>query len=396
MSAEGGPLKGLWILEIAEGIAGPVCGLQFADLGAAVFKLEPPAGDRAREWGPPMVGDDAAIFAHLNRGKKSAVVDLREASGRDALTALLPRFDAVVVHMDPDERESCGIDWEAVSARFPRLVVCEIADVGFAGPLADRAGSELVVQAMSGFPRYVGELNGPPCRVGYEIASVACGMHAYQGLLAALLWRNRTGEGQVVRICTLGQLLSLKTILYAAHSAPDAWQGFHLNGPQWKPDIGWQTRDGQVTFDFRHGERDGWAAFCARVGLGHLPDDPQYRDWRSSIYIGDRKDDLGEVYRPVFARMTCAEASALINELGGISVKFHDYAEILAHEQIRALDPLDRVPDSPPGGETQVGTPFALVGAEPSREHAPAPRLNAHRGELFAACGLAGLQPASA
>src|SRR3546814_3363682 len=114
-------------------------------------------------------------------------------------------------------------------------------------------------------------------------------MHAVQAVLASLYRRSRDGDGEHCRVSLLGSLLSLKTILLAAQSDPDQWAGFHLNGPHWPPDIGWETADGQVTFDFRHGQREGWAAFCRAVGLDRLLDDPEYEDWRSTIYIGDRK-----------------------------------------------------------------------------------------------------------
>jgi crotonobetainyl-CoA:carnitine CoA-transferase CaiB-like acyl-CoA transferase len=175
-------------------------------------------------------------------------------------------------------------------------------------------------------------------------------------------------------------MLSLKQLLMAAQSNPDRWEGFHLNGPHWPADTGWQTSDGQVTFDFRHGERDGWVNFCEAVGLADLPNDPEYKDWRSTIYIGDRKATHGGVYHPVFKRMTSQEASDLINGLGGISVKFHDYAEVLAHPQLAHLSPCVTVPAAPKGAEQQVGTPFRFEGAVVANPAPrPAPALNADR-----------------
>lgn len=380
-------LAGLTVLEVAEGIAGPACGLQLADLGAAVIKIEPPDGDRAREWGPPMTGDVAAIFAHLNRGKQSLALDLAAAPGRALLERLLGIADVVLVHMDPPERAAAGIDWATVSRDHPRLVVCEILDHGSEGPFAGRAGSELTAQALAGFTRYIGEPGGPPLRVGYEIASMGAAMGAVQAVMAALIARDRGGEGQLVRLPILGHLLSLKTILLAAQGEPDRWEGFHLNGPTWPADTGWPTKDGQVTFDFRHQQRDDWVRFCQRIGLGYLPDHPDYKDWRSTISIGDRRHAYGGPYREVFAGMTSREVSDATNGEGGISVKFHDYAEVLAHEQVRRLDPLVEVPTAPTGARRQVGMPFELCGLPVRRHFEPAPALDQHRGEILAALG---------
>jgi crotonobetainyl-CoA:carnitine CoA-transferase CaiB-like acyl-CoA transferase len=369
-------LGGIRVLEIAEGIAGPVCGLQLADLGADVIKIEPPGGDRARRWGPPQAGGSSAIFAHLNRGKSSLVLDLagqdegaRERD-RSALMRLMADADVVVVHQDPGERRASGLDWAALSQSYPKLCICEISHVGRKGPFAGRAGSELTAQVLAGFHRYAGRPEAPG-RVGYEVASVGTGMAAVQAVLAMIWRRMHDGRGDHCQISVLGTLLSLKQILLAAQSDPERWEGFHLNGPHWPADIGWQTSDGQVTFDFRHGERDGWVAFCKAVGLDQLPDDPEYKDWRSTIYIGDRKATHGPVYHPAFRRMTSQEASDLINGLGGISLKFHDYGEVLAHPQLAHLDALVSIPDAPAGAQKQVGTPFRFADAQLAD---PAPR----------------------
>lgn len=370
--------KHLQIVEVAEGVAGPVCGLMFADLGAQVRKFEPPLGDRAREWGP-LVGDhSSAIFEQLNRGKQSVRCDLGAADGRERFALAAAQADVVLVQMDPADRAACGIDWRALAGQHPGLIVCEIDDFGDRGPLANLPGSELTVQAMSGFSRYLGEVDGVPCRVGYEIGGMAGGIHAFHAASAALFSRLRNGAGQYVHLSSLGALLSMKSILFAANSKPDAWNGFHLLGPRWPPDTGWDTRDGQITFDFRHQQREEWVAFCKAVGLAHLPDHPDYKDWRSTIYIGDRRHQYGQPYREVFARMSCEEASALINSHGGTSVKFHDYAEVLAHPQTKVLEPLVNVAAAPAGARTQIGLPFRFGDVEVRLSMPRAPQLGEH------------------
>ena len=396
MSTTSHPLKGtlasfegLTFIEIAEGVAGPMCGLYLADLGATVIKIEPPHGDRAREWGPPMVGDTAAIFCHLNRGKQSVRLDLASAEGKAALEALLARADGVIFHADPDIRAELALDWDAYVDRFPRLVAVDINDLGETGPFKDLPGSELVVQAMSGFTRYVGESGGAPCRVGYEIAWVGAGIHAHQALLAGALHVKAGGPGQIVRVSILKALMSMKSILLAAQVEPDAWLGFHLNGPRWLPDCGWRTLDGQVTYDFRHGERDNWAKFVASIGLGRLADDPVYKDWRSTIYIGDRRHTAGKVYEPWFATMTCQEASDRINGMGGISVKFHNYPETLANEQVQILKPTATV-DSPHAAErVQLGRALKFVTAR-EKPLGHAPKLGEHTEAVLASLRSAG------
>lgn len=383
MSGFEGVLAGVRALEICEGVAGPVCGLQLADLGADVIKVEPPGGDRARGWGPMLADGQSAIFAHLNRGKRSVCLDLDDAAGRPALARLVAEAEVVVVHQEPEARAALAIDWKALARERGDLVVCEITDLGTRGPWAGRPGSELTAQALAGFTRYIGK-PGAPARVGYEIASVGAGMHAAQAVLAMILKKRREGRGDHAEVSLLGQLLAMKQILLAAQSNPDVWEGFHLNGPHWDADIAWETRDGQVTFDFRHGQRDQWVAFCKATGLDHLVDDPEYADWRSTIYIGDRKDTHGGVYRPVFARMTCEEASALINGIGGISMKLNSYAELIAHPQLDHLAPFVEVADAPEGARRQIATPFQFAdGVASNPAPSPAPALAADQASVL-------------
>lgn len=373
----------LRVLEFAEGVAGPSAAMLFADLGADVIKIETPDGDRTREWGPPVEdGGDAAIFHNLNRGKRSLVLDPADPGQRALVERLAARADALIVHEDPGA--PTGIDWKALRQANPRLVLCEITDLGSRGRLAGRAGSELTSQAMSGFTRYVGDPGGAPCRVGFEVAGQAAGISAFQGVVAALIEREESGVGQHLEVSLLGALLSMKTILLAAQSGDtDDWTGFHLNGPRWPADTGWDTSDGQVTFDFRHGQREAWARFCESIGLGHLVDDPEYDDWRSTIYLGDRRFTYGQPYRDIFAGMTSAEVSEAISRHGGISVKFHSYAEVLDHEQVRLLEPLVEV-DGPAPVARQIGIPFRFSDLPRRTQYRRAPRLDEHRAEILA------------
>ncbi len=382
--------QSLRVIEFAEGVAGPAAGLLLADLGAEIVKVETPEGDRSRDWGEQVEGgEDAAIFHHLNRGKQSIALDVSTRGGVAMLSDLCAGADVAIVHEDPGA--PTGIDWKAVAVENPRLVVCEIDDLGNKGPFAGLAGSELTIQAMSGFTRYIGDRGGAPCRVGFEVAGQATAMHVYQGIVAALIERETSGRGQYLSVAGLGALLSMKTILLAAQSGQtDDWSGFHLNGPRWPADTGWDTSDGQVTFDFRHGQRDSWARFCHAIGLGHLVDDPEYEDWRSTIYLGDRRFTHGGPYREVFSKMTSAEVSRLINDHGGISVKFHSFAEVLAHEQVQLLDPLVDVSDAPSGARSQLGIPFKLDGLARREEYLRAPRLDEHRDAILSSIASPG------
>lgn len=363
--------KDLLIVEVCEGVVGPACGMQFADLGARVIKIETASGDRSREWG---AGEgDSAIFRSLNRGKESLVIDPASVVDRALLARIAATADAMLVQNDPADPD--GLDWRAIAAANPHLIVCEIDGEAASNPFANFALSELAVQAMSGFTRYVGQPGGAPVRVGYEIAGTATAMTAFHAIAAALFHRNRSGSGQYVSISSLASLLAMKSILFTAQgSVVDSFAGFHVLGPHWPPEVGWKTKDGQITFDFRREQRDKWVAFCEAVGLGRLTSDPDYQDWHSTLHIGDRRFEYGHPYRELFGRMTSAEASQLVNDAGGTSVKFQDYDEVLAHPQVQTLEPLVDV-TGPGGAEKQIGQPFRYDGEVRKTKFAGAPAL---------------------
>ncbi len=343
------PFDGLRVVEVADGLAGPVCGLYLADLGAQVLKLELDDGDRACRWGR----GDEAIFRHFNRNKALRAGSLRGLADEIA-SAPLAEADVFSVHLDASDRARARVDWQALATDASKRIVCEISDLGRRGPFAEHAASELTLQALSGMTRYLGTPGDRPVRIGAEVASMAAGMAAFQAIVAALLARDRDRCGQYVHVCALRALLSMKSALLAAQSAPDAWAGFHLAAPLAPADAGWKTSDGSVTFDFRHEQRDGWAAFCRHIGLASIVDDPAYRDWRSTIFTGPRRHDLGQVYRPFFESHTSAVVAETITRFGGISVKLQSHDELFAHPQLQAMSPFVFIDERP-----QLGLPFA-------------------------------------
>jgi len=347
---------GLRIAELAEGAAGPLCAMYFADFGAAVTKLERGGGDRARKWGSAQQHE--AIFKYVNRGKCSMTLDDTAIRRVVDDAAWLAGFDAIVVHLGPVDHATLNIDWRALAASQPKLVVCEITDFGQRGPMKHWSGSELVLQALSGFTRYLGEPGADPVRVGADIATAATAAAAFQAIAAALFARDRTGRGQYVHVNALKALLSLKSALMAAQHRPDAWGGFHLRGPFVSPDCGWATKDGQVTFDFRHDQHAAWASFCKEIGVGHIVADAEYSDWRSTIFTGDRRHDLGRVYHSFFTSHSSEAVADTINRCGGISVKLQNASEVVAHPQVQCVAPFVTVEDSHSAVLMQVGPPF--------------------------------------
>ncbi|TVR07626.1 MAG: hypothetical protein EA385_12290 [Salinarimonadaceae bacterium] len=379
-------MKDIVVLEAAEGIAGPVCGLQFADLGARVIKIEPPEGDRSRGWGPPFLDGDSAPFIALNRNKESAVIDWSDELAPRRLRALVAAADVLVEHERPLVKSWREILVEEPTAINERLVHLRISANGPEGPLAGQAGSELTAQAMSGYWRLLGRPQDPPLRHGAELAEIGTGLFGYQAALAALISREKSGKGQVVHLSLLGSLMTYATILTASMNQPDDWVGFHLLNILWPPDTGYRTADGKVTLEFRRG-RQVWVEFCNRVGLDALPDDPRFKDWRATIYTGDLVGEAKPVYEEALSALPTLEVLAAAMEAGGTSVPHATMATISAHPQVESVGAFTSVPLATTGRVRQVASPFRVAMPEEAPPHRASPPLGAQTEAVFAEFG---------
>lgn len=214
------PLAGLKVLELARVLAGPWAGQILADLGADVIKIESPAGDGTRLWGPPWVereeGDREAAYYHAaNRGKRSVVADFKNADDLRRVRELAAGADVVLENFKTGTLARFGLDFASLEALNPRLVYCSITGFGQTGPRASEAGYDFVIQAMSGFMALTGEPAGQPMKMGISISDLTCGLYSVIGIQAALAMRQRTGRGQHVDMalldCSVGLLASQAT-----------------------------------------------------------------------------------------------------------------------------------------------------------------------------------------
>lgn len=201
------PLAGLKVVELARILAGPWAGQTFADLGAEVIKVESPAGDDTRAWGPPFVtrdGDVSAAYYHsTNRGKASVIADFATPEGQQKVRALIADADVVIENFKVGGLKKYGLDYESLKSVNPGLVYCSITGFGQTGPYAHRAGYDFIIQGMSGLMSVTGEPDGQPQKAGVAITDVFTGIYSVTGVLAALHQRQRTGRGQQVDMALL-------------------------------------------------------------------------------------------------------------------------------------------------------------------------------------------------
>ena len=193
----GGALEGLRVLDVTQVMAGPFCAMVLADLGADVIKVEPPAGDSTRQM-PGAVGSDSPSFNAVNRGKRSIVLDLKTAAGRDALLRLARSTDILIENYRPGVMDALGLGYDALSRVNPRLIYASISGYGQTGPARAKGGFDLIAQGVSGIMSITGEPGGAPVKAGVPLTDLSAGLFALVGILAAVEHRHRSGVGQMV------------------------------------------------------------------------------------------------------------------------------------------------------------------------------------------------------
>lgn len=194
------PLAGLKVVELARILAGPWAGQTLADLGADVIKIESPAGDDTRQWGPPNIehdGDESAAYYHsCNRGKRSLISDLKKPEDLAYVKELISDADVLIENFKVGGLTNFGLDFQSVHAINPRLIYCSITGFGQTGPYANRAGYDFMIQGMSGIMDLTGEPDGSPQKIGVAFADVFTGLYSVIAIQAALQQRQHTGVGQ--------------------------------------------------------------------------------------------------------------------------------------------------------------------------------------------------------
>lgn len=380
-------LSGVRVVEIASGVAGPMAACRLADLAADVVKVETGEGDWMRRC-PPFLpdGETGATFFALNRGKRGLKAD-DTADGPSLVRALVEAADVLVTDRSDEELAALGLAGvEADVCPFnPRLVVARISALGSKGPLAGRPGSELGVQAMAGYTRYVGAADAPPIRLGADVAGCGTAIFTVQAVLAALVERRRTGRGQRVDLSLLGSLIAMKTVHLAAQSDPDHFEGPRVGGAYDPPERGWETADSPITFAFGGAVgasgRPGWTNFVDAVGLAHLLDDDRFdKTGRATTGLGPKARALKGEYEAQFRQRSADEIVAAVRKHGGFASKYMAHRELMAEPQVAAMEAVTEV-DGPDGPVRTLDYPARFSGSRP-RPRGQAPTLGQHTGEI--------------
>lgn len=376
-----GALCGLKVLDLSRVLGGPYCTQILSDHGADVIKVEPPAGDETRSWGPPFVDRTASYFIGVNRNKRDIALDLSRAEGREIVLRLLAGADVLVENFKTGTLERWGLGYdEVLRGRFPRLIHCRVSGFGADGPLGGAPGYDAVAQAMSGLMSINGDPASGPTRIGIPIVDMASGLNAVIGILLALNERQRSGAGQFIDISLFDTAVGLQHP-HAANWFVDG-QLPRLVGsghPNVVPYDKFATRSGEIFLGI--GNDGQFRKFCEFVGAPGLAADPRYAS------NGERNRNRDRLRASIEALLADRDAATLCQALlkaGVPAGPVHSLPEVLEHPHTRHR----RMVVELGAGQRGLGVPVKLS-RTPGQAHAPAPTIGQHTYEVLGALGYA-------
>jgi formyl-CoA transferase len=397
-----GAIPHIKVLDLSRVLAGPWCTQMLADLGADVIKVEKPGeGDDTRHWGPPFLQDangnnteHATYFTACNRNKRSVTIDMAQPEGQALIKQMALQSDVLVENFKVGGLAKYGLDYESLKALNPRLIYCSITGFGQDGPYAERAGYDLMIQAMTGMMDITGRADGAPGggpqRVGVALTDLFTGVYACSAILAAIEVRHRTGVGQRIDMA----LLDVGMAILANQAA-----GFLNTGkvpkrqgnshPSLAPYQDFPTADGAMLLAI--GNDGQFARFCAAADQSQWAADTRYAS--NSLRVANR-ETLIPAMEAVTRTRTTAQWIALLEDkavpCGPINTIGQAFAD--AHVQARGLkvnQPLAPATTAQTAIESiaTVASPLRLQDTPPVR-HRPPPALGEHTDDVLAGLGL--------
>ena len=373
-----GALAGLKVVDLTRILAGPYCTQMLGDHGAEVIKIEPPAGDGTRAWGPPFKDGESAYFRGVNRNKQSLALDLGGDDGKAVLLRLLDGADVLVENFKAGQMERWGLGYEqALRARFPRLIYAQITGFGGTGPLAGRPGFDAVAQVMSGLASVNGAVDGPAMRVGVPISDLATGLYATVALLMALQERARSGLGQKVEVslldCSLSLLHPQGANWLMSGERPRRTGNAH---PNIAPYDMFETATGPIFIAI--GTDRQFARLAAELGAPELASDARFR------VNADRMANAEALRAALAPLLADSDGVALGEHLSSQGIPAGpvlDIPEALTQPQARAGNMLVER-----DGYRGIATPIKMS-RTPGEAHTPPPRLGEQARQILAAAG---------
>ncbi|MBA3946230.1 MAG: CoA transferase [Herpetosiphonaceae bacterium] len=374
-----GALTDIRVADFTRVVSGPYCTMLLGDLAAEVIKVEEPdRGDDTRSWGPPFVGGESTYFLSVNRNKKSVCLDLRSDEGRAQARQIVLQSDIVVENFRPGVMDRLGLGYEALSGIHPRLIYCAISGYGQEGPYRDRAGYDVVVQALGGLMGITGTPDGPPVKTGVALIDLAAGLYAFSSILAALYHRERTGQGQRLDVsllsAQLATLINVASAYLVAGALPVPLGSAHASIVPYQV---FQAADGYIMVGAANDKL--FSGLCAALGHAEWAMDPRFSTNAARVH------HRGQLLVLIEAVLRTATVATWVERLAATQVAVapvNTMDQVFADPQVVHSQQVVTVAH-PTAGDVKLVGPAVNYSLTPAEVMAPPPTLGQHTVEVL-------------
>ncbi|WP_297843277.1 CaiB/BaiF CoA-transferase family protein [Pseudomonas sp.] len=375
------PLDGITVVSLEHAIAAPLATRHLADMGARVIKVERPvSGDFARAYDDRVDGL-ASHFVWVNRSKESLALDLKQPEAQEILMKLLSEADVLVQNLAPGAAARLGLSFEALSAKNPKLIVCDISGYGEGGPYTEKKAYDLLIQSEAGFL----SITGTPeeqVKAGISIADIAAGMYAYTNILAALIERGKTGRGRRIEIAMIDAMVEWMGFpMYYAYNGQEPPRRTGSSHATIYPYGPFRAGDGRTVMLGLQNERE-WAVFCEKLlGDAAIATDERFA---SNARRTANRDALSKLIEQNFASITAEEVMARLDAADIANANVSTMSDIWNHPQLKARKRWTSV--DTPAGPVPALQPPGMGGDYPARM-GPVPALGEHTAAILGELG---------
>ena len=373
-------LKGIRVLELAQIMAGPTCGLLLADLGAEVIKIEKtPFGDDTRNFLPPDIKGESAAFMMMNRNKKGIALNLKDKDGIEIFKRMIKNSDIVLENFRKGTLDKLGVGYDVISKINPKIILCEISGYGRTGPYSDKGGFDLVAQGMSGLMSITGESKEkPPMKVGAPITDITAGLLAASGILAAIIHRNKTGEGQKV-----------DTSLFEAGIVHTYWQSAIAGAtgespgplgsahPLTAPYQAFKTKDKWITIGASN--QNTWLKLIKAIDREDLQENEKFS---SNLNRKKNLTELVEILTTVLSKKTSLEWLKIFDDNGFPCGPINSITDMFEDPQTIDRQMILEVDNKKAGKSKAIGMPIKFSKSKTEKSKG-APNLGEHTKEIM-------------
>lgn len=377
-------LKGIKVLDLSRVLAGPFASQILGDLGAEVIKVEKPvAGDITRSWGPPSTGGESAYYLSANRNKKSITLNIKR--GREVLEKLMKWADILLVNFRMDTLENMELTYEDVKKINPEIIYGLITGFGTSGPYRDKPGFDILAQAMGGIMSVNGEKEGKPMKVPVAIDDIVSALYLVTGILAALRYRERTGEGQMVDVALLDSqvswLVNLASSYLMTGDNPERYGNQHQTIVPYQA---FEVKDGYIIVAV--GSKKQWKSFCEVIDRPEWEEDPDFS--RNEKRVKNRDRLIGEI-EEILKMKSKEEWVCEFNENDVPAGPINKFSDVFDDPQVKHRDMVVEMEHPTAKKVKLVGSPLKMSNTPVEFTKYP-PLLGEHTEEVLKGLGYSG------